>query len=131
MLSEDEIRAVASEVVRRAKATARVDQGTLRRSIAYTYVRGIVTFRQIYYGEYGDNSKLEQIAAQLMPNGVEYRIQLTEFGGATREVSRTKTGRKKQSTILRNIAKTGSDSIKALIAKSIARRKSKDGEKEK
>ena len=49
MLSEAEIRAIASTVVQRAKATARVDQGTLRRSIAYTYVRGVVTFRQIYY----------------------------------------------------------------------------------
>jgi hypothetical protein len=128
MLSEAEIRAIASTVVQRAKATARVDQGTLRRSIAYTYVRGVVTFRQIYYGEYGTNSRLERIAAQLMPNGVEYRIELTDFGGDRVEISRTRSGRRKQTTVLNEIVKNNSPKIKDLISKVLATRKKKDGE---
>ena len=129
MLSEAEIRAIASTVVQRAKATARVDQGTLKRSIAYTYVRGVVTFRQIYYGEYGDNSKLEEIARELMPNGVEYRIELTDFGGGRVEISRTKSGRRKQSTILETISRTGSSNIKKLISKVLSRKKANGKEK--
>lgn len=130
MLTEAEIRAIASTVVQRAKATARVDQGTLKRSIAYTYVRGVVTFRQIYYGEYGDNSKLEEIAAQLMPYGVEYKIELTDFGGSRVEISRTKSGRRKQSTVLQTIARSGSSNIRKLISKALAKKKKNGKEKD-
>lgn len=129
MLEEGEIRAIASEVVRRAKATARVDQGTLKRSIAFTYVGGVVTFRQIFYGVYGDNSQLEKIARQLMPNGVAYKIELTEFGGKTKEIAVSTTGRRRQSTVLANVARTSSTSIKSLISKVLKRKKKdRDGE---
>ena len=63
-MEESEIRTIAKSIVDKAKATARVDQGTLKRSIAYTYVRGEVIFRQIYYGSFGDNSLLEELARQ-------------------------------------------------------------------
>lgn len=129
MLTELEIRAIAANIVQRAKATARVDQGTLKRSIAYTYVKGVVTFRQIYYGVYGDNSQLEKLARQLMPNGVEYRIELTNENGGTYTVTRTKEGRRKVSTVIANVLRNNSPNIRAMITKAIAKRK--DGEEKK
>ena len=66
MLSEVEIRAIAQEVVRRAKGTAHVDTGALKRSISYTYVRQVVIFRELFYGQFGDNSELEKIARKLI-----------------------------------------------------------------
>ena len=130
MLSEAEIRAIANTVVQRAKETARVDQGTLKRSIAYTYVKDVVTFRQIYYGQYGDNSQLEKIARDLMPNGIEYRIIFTDFGGGTVEVTRTRTGRRSQTSTLANVIKNNSPKIRALIGRVLAKKKKKDGEKD-
>jgi hypothetical protein len=123
MLTEAEIRAAAANVVSRAKATARVDQGTLRRSIAYTYVRGVVTFRQIYYGDYGTNSQLEKLARELMPYGVEYRIELTDFGGGTVEISRTKSGRKSIRNVVNSIVRNNSPKIRAMIAKALLKKK--------
>lgn len=98
MLSDIEIEAIASSIVLDAKATARVKDGTLKRSIAKTYIKGEVIFREIYYGQYGDNSKLEELAKKRMPNGVPWKIVYTEFGGKTKEVGRTRMGRTKQST---------------------------------
>lgn len=90
---EAEIREIASSIVAKAKATARVKQGRLKRSIAYTYVRGLVTFRQVYWGSFGDNSLLEKLAAQFMPKGVPYKIELTVLGGKVYEKGVTKQGR--------------------------------------
>lgn len=123
MLTEQEIRAIASTIVQRAKATARVDQGTLKRSISYTISGGVVTFRQIYYGDYKDNSQLEKLARQLMPNGVEYKIELTNESGGTVEISRTKSGRKSQRSVLQNIIKNNSPKIRALIARTLLKKK--------
>lgn len=116
MLTEQEIRAIAYSIVQKAKATARVDQGTLKRSIAFTYVKGVVTFRQIYYGNFGDNSKLEDLAKQYMPYGVPYKIELTKFGGGTYEISRTKTGRRTQKSAVTSANRSGSFNIKRLIS---------------
>lgn len=124
-MEESEIRAIAKSIVDKAKATARVDQGTLKRSIAYTYQRGKVTFRQIYYGEYGDNSQLEELARKYMPKGVEYNIVLTKFGGGTFEVGKTKQGRATKNS-LSNLVRNTTSNIKRLIAKAINKRK--DGE---
>jgi len=126
-LEENEIRTIAKSIVDKAKATARVDQGTLKRSIAYTYIRGLVTFRQIYWGDFGDNSQLEELARQYMPNGIAYNIVLTELGGDTYEKGKTKQGRTTQRKALTE-AKNTSKNIKALIAS--IKKKRKDGEKE-
>ncbi len=128
MLEEQEIRAIASNIVQKAKSTARVDQGTLKRSIAFTYVRGVVTFRQIFYGVYGDNSQLEELAKSYMPNGIPYKIELTEFGGKTVEISRSKTGRRSQRSAIASASRSSSSNIKRLIA---SVKKKKDGDKEK
>ena len=117
MLAEAEVRAIAQNIVNQSKNTARVDTGALKRSISYTYVRGVVTFRELYYGQYGTNSKLEKNAERLMPNGIEWRIIYTDFGGNTRTVGRTRTGRRTQSSAIASAILSGTSKIKALINK--------------
>lgn len=124
-MTEPEIRAIAQSIVTKAKATARVDQGTLKRSIAYTYIRGEVIFRQIYWGAYGDNSMLESLASQYMPFGVPYRVVLTELGGGTFEKGKTKQGRTTQKKAL---ASTSASMTKKYIA--MIKKKRKDGDNE-
>lgn len=123
-MTEEEVRAIAQSIVTKAKATARVDQGTLKRSIAQTYVKGEVIFRQIYWGQYGDNSQLEKLASQYMPYGVPYRIILTELGGGTFEKGKTKQGRTSQRKAL---ASTTASMTKKYIAMITAKRKKEDG----
>lgn len=127
-MDESEVRDIAQSIVTKAKSTARVDQGTLKRSIAYTYIRGKVKFSQIYWGAFGDNSMLERLAGDFMPNGVEYSIVLKEFGGGIYEKGKTKQGRSTQkralaSTSIGNLAKTI-----ALLNK--RKKKNKDGNQE-
>lgn len=128
MLSEVEIRAIAQEVVRRAKNTAHVDTGALKRSISYTYVRQVVIFRELFYGQFGDNSELEKIAKKLIPNGVAWKIIYTNFGGDTYEVGKTRQGRATQRKVLSAVKRTATNRIKALI--NLAQKKRKDGEAE-
>ncbi len=127
MLSETEIRAIAQKVIDESKRTARVDTGALRRSMAFTYIRGVVTFREFVYGQFGDNSMLEKNAIRLMPNGTQWRIIYTQFGGKEVESTPIRKGRASQGNILGNLYKTTTSKIRALIA----RKKSKDGEAEK
>jgi hypothetical protein len=126
-MEESEIRAIAKSIVDKAKATARVKQGRLKRSIAYTYVRGEVIFRQVFWGSFGDNSLLEKLASQFMPYGVPYRIILTELGGDTYEKGKTKQGRTSQRKAL-TAAKNTSSNIKKLIALVKKQREKEDGE---
>lgn len=129
MLSEVEIRAIAQTIVNKAKSTAHVDQGSLKKSIAYTYVRDVVIFRELYYGQWNDNSLLEKYANQLMPNGVAWKIVYTKLGGDTYEVGKTKQGRATQRKAVAVALRNSTNNIKALIAS--VRNKRKDGEKEK
>lgn len=124
-MQEAEIREIARSIVQKAKATARVQQGRLKRSIAYTYVRDEVIFRQVYWGSFGDNSLLEKLASQYMPRGVPYRIILTELGGDTYERGKTKTGRSTVKKAIKEATNTTSSSIKRLVA---LIKKKRDGE---
>ena len=126
-MTEEQVRAIAQSIVTKAKATARVDQGTLKRSIAFTYIKGEVIFRQIYWGQYGDNSQLEKLASQFMPFGVPYKIILTELGGATFEKGKTKQGRTSQRKALASTTKTMTQKYIASILK---KRKKEDGKEE-
>lgn len=127
MLSDTEIRAIAQKVVDESKRTARVDDGTLKRSIRQTVTRGVYEFREIYYGQYGTNSMLEENAAKMMPRGVPWKIIYLEIDGSTREVGKTKQGRASQRSSLNSLVKSTTSKIRALIAQ----RKKKDGEAEK
>lgn len=125
MLTEIEIRAIAQRVVTESKSTAKVDTGALKRSMAFTYIRGMVTFRQFIYGQYGYNSMLEKNAIRLMPYGVQWRIIYTTFGGDEIEIGRTRQGRATQRSTIKSLAKSTTSRIRDLIAIS---RSKKDGE---
>lgn len=125
MLDELEIRAIAQEVVTKAKRTAHVDQGSLKKSIAFTYVKGLLTFRELYYGQWNDNSELEKLARQLVPNGVSWRIVYTKLGGDTYEVGRTKQGRATRKKTIATILRTGTTNAKNLILKARGKKKDK------
>ena len=130
MLAEVEIRAIAKTIVDKAKRTAKVDQGSLKRSIAYTYVRNEVIFRELYYGQWNDNSQLEEYATQLIPNGVKWKIIYTILGGDTYEVGKTRQGRTTQKKAVATALRNSSKNIKNLIALVRANRK-KDEESDK
>jgi hypothetical protein len=126
MLTDQEIRAIAQRVVDQTKSTARVDTGALKRSISYTYVKGLVTFRMIYYGQFGKNAELEKNASKLMPRGVEWRIIYTKFGGNTYEVGRTRQGRATQKSLLPTLSRIGTTAVTNLINRIRNRGKKKD-----
>lgn len=127
MLSETEIRAVAQKVIDQSKSSARVDTGALKRSMAFTYIRGVVTFRQFVYGQFGDNSKLEKNAIRLMPYGTKWRIVYTQFGGREVDSTAVRNGRASQGSVLGDLFKTTTSKIRALIA----RKKANDGKEKK
>jgi len=127
LLSEIEIRAIAKTIVDKAKKTAKVDQGSLKRSIAYTYVRNEVIFRELYYGQWNDNSQLEKYANELMPNGVKWKIIYTALGGEEYEVGRTRQGRTTQKKAVATALRNSSNNIKKLIALVRANRKKDEG----
>ena len=126
MLTETEIRAICEKIKAESKRSARYETGALQRSIAFTIFRGVVTFRQFFYGKYGENSQLEKNCIRLMPNGVQWRIIYTDFGGKEVEVGKTRQGRASQRSVLGDIFKTTTSKIRALIAQ----KKNKDGEAE-
>ena len=130
MLNENEIRAVAQKIVTDSKDTAHVDQGSLRKSIAYTYKKGEVTFRELYYGQWNDNSQLEKNAKRDMPYGVNWKIIYTELGGDEYEKTVTRAGRKSQRLVKKSISnRVSTSNAQALI--SLIQKKRKDGEKKK
>lgn len=139
-MEEQEVRTICKSIVDKAKATAAVDQGRLKRSIAYTYIRGVVKFRQVYWGYFGDNSYLDKLAAQFMPRGIPYSIELTVLGGGVYKGNdkglltsgKTRYGRSLPKTALKRAQNTTSKSINAL-AKRVAKEREKarnDGETE-
>lgn len=123
MLEEKEVRKIAQRVVDMSKRSARVDTGALRRSISYTYVKNVVIFRELFYGQFKENSQLEKNARRLMPNGTEWKIIYTSFGGETIEISPTRKGRASQRSILSTLTSGSTNRIKALIARNRAKRK--------
>ena len=123
MLSEIEIFAIAKNIVDKAKKTAKVDQGSLKKSIAFTYVRNEVIFRELFYGQWNDNSQLEKYANSMMPNGVKWKIIYTELGGDTYEVGKTRTGRNVQSKAVAQASRNSSERIRKLISLVRANRK--------
>ncbi len=129
-LTELEARAIAQRVVNAAKATAHVDTGALKRSISFTYVRGVIIFRQLYYGVYYENSRLEDYAEQYIPYGQPWKLVLTKFGGETVEIGKTAGGRALRKVIKEYVGKTTTSKIKDLIRAKKLRDALKNGEAE-
>jgi hypothetical protein len=121
MLEESVIRAAAQKVVTLSKSSARIDTGALKRSISYSYVKGVVIFRELYYGKFGNNSMLEKNARKYIPYGTAWKIIYTTFGGKTVEVTSTVAGRRSQTSLIGNLLSTSTNKIKALIARNKAK----------
>lgn len=84
---------IAEQVVVKSKAEANVDTGRLRRSINQKVQRGVIVFREYYYGQYGDNSTLEKNAKELMGN-IPYKIErLDEEGNIVEGLNKANSGR--------------------------------------
>ena len=88
---EDEV--IAEQVVVKSKSEANVDTGRLRRSINQKVQRGIIVFREYFYGQYGDNSTLEKNAKQMM-GVIPYKIErLDEEGNIVQGLNKASSGR--------------------------------------
>lgn len=88
---EDEV--IAEQVVVKSKSEANVDTGRLRRSINQKVQRGIIVFREYFYGQYGDNSTLEKNAKQMM-GVIPYKIErLDEEGNIVEGLNKANSGR--------------------------------------
>jgi hypothetical protein len=128
VLTETEIRAIAQRVVNESKLSARVEDGTLKRSIKYTINRGVYEFRQMIYGQYGTNSQLEKNIRKYMPYGTKWELIYLEIDGKDGERTGIRKGRATKTSIVSQLTKSTTERIRNLIA---ATRKKKDGEAEK
>lgn len=127
---EDE--AVAQRVVEKSKGEARIDTGRLKRSINQKVQRGVIVFREYYYGQYEDangkrNSSLEENAKAMMGN-IPYKIErLDEEGDITQGVNKATSGR----VLTYERQKKRESRAKELMLIIIAKRKKDDEESKK
>lgn len=93
--SVEELKSIAREIVRKSKSSAHVDTGRLKRSISFVVnLQGVVTFTEVFYGQFGDNSDLEENIRSMWPNGVSYNLIYTDDDGKPYQVVRkTASGR--------------------------------------
>lgn len=93
--SIEELRKIAREIVRKSKSAAHVDTGRLKMTISYVINReGIFTFTEVFYGQFGENSDLEENIKSMWPNGVSYNLIYTDDDGKPYQVVRkTASGR--------------------------------------
>jgi hypothetical protein len=124
--SDKQVKELVKQVVEETKKTARVDTGFLKRSIRGNWFNKVATFREIFYGAYGENSKLVENAKKIMPKDIEWQvIFVDEDGKETPIEGKTKTGRKisRKSVTSENVS---TKNIKALIASIKANGEKKD-----
>lgn len=87
--SEKEIRAIGNDIMRKSKSDSRVDTGYLRRSIGFIInEKGVPTFTEVFYGQFGDNSDLEENIKSMMPAGVQWQLIYTDEDGRAYQVVR-------------------------------------------
>ena len=90
--------ALAERVVAKSRNEARVDTGRLKDSINKKVQRGVIVFREYFYGAYPEkrgrkNSTLEENAKAMMGD-VPYKIErLDEDGNSILEVNKATSGR--------------------------------------
>lgn len=87
--SESDIREYASTIVAASKRTAHVDTGRLKRSISYVInLQGLLTFTEVFYGQFGDNSDLEENIRANLPDGIPWQLIYTDDNGNPYQVVR-------------------------------------------
>jgi len=90
-----ELRAIISKIESISKEQARVDTGTLERSI-YGIIneRGVAEFGEMYYGQFGTNSRLEENINKYFPKSEPFKLVYMDFDGVEYVAKeRTKRGR--------------------------------------
>lgn len=108
---------LAEQVVQKSKREANVDTGRLRRSINQKVQRGVIVFREYYYGEYGDNSTLEENAKKMMGD-IPYKIErLDESGDIVEGVNKATSGRVLRYERQKKREKKQKEDITALLIK--------------
>lgn len=92
---EDVLRGIAREIVRKSKAEAHVDTGLLKRSIRYVInLNGVFTFTEMFYGQFHDNSSLQENIDLLWPDSEPYLIiYQDDKGGPAQIVRKSASGR--------------------------------------
>lgn len=93
--SRSELNTICRDIVSKSKASSKVDTGRLKRSISFVFdLQGVPTFTEVFYGQFGDNSDLEENIKALMPNGVAWKLIYTDDNGQPFQVIRsTASGR--------------------------------------
>jgi hypothetical protein len=90
-----ELRPIINKIESISKEQARVDTGTLERSI-YGIIneKGIAEFGEMYYGQFGTNSKLEENINKYFPKNEPFKLVYMDFDGVEYVAKeRTKRGR--------------------------------------
>jgi len=117
VLTTTEIRVIAQKIVNLSKASSNIDTGFLRRSISYTIEQNVFIFVEVFYGQFGTNSKLEQNARRLMPSGVKWRMRYTDINRSVLEEGKVQTGRNSINKIVDTIGRQSTTAVTALINK--------------
>lgn len=91
----DELKDKAKMIVELSKKDARVDTGRLKRSISYVInLQGVFTFTEVFYGQFGENSDLEENIKRYWPKEQPFNLIYTDDNGAPYQVVRkTSSGR--------------------------------------
>lgn len=77
-----ELKAIAREIVKKSKETARVDTGRLKRSISYVVnLEGIITFTEAHYGQIDGNSQLLENIKCMFPKDEPYNYSVQDDSG--------------------------------------------------
>jgi len=128
--TDAELKKIVRDVVREAKGSAHIETGYLKRSIRGDVVgkNRSLEFRQVVYGVYNNNSRLVQIAENLVPKDIQWEVILEdEEGNITQANGISRTGRKiKRSSISSSIGSTSK--ITALINQLRGKKKNDTGE---
>ena len=90
-----EYKDIAKAIVKKSKAEAHVDTGRLKRSINWTVnLNGVITFTEAFYGQFHENSNLEENIKEMMPSGVAWSLIYQDDNGNPYQVVRkTASGR--------------------------------------
>jgi hypothetical protein len=93
MRSTSELQSIAREIVAKSKKSAHVDTGRLKRSISYVInLQGIPTFTEVFYGQFGDNSDLEENLKAMWPRDEPYNLIWVDDNGNPYQVIRKTAG---------------------------------------
>lgn len=112
-----ELRQIINKIKEKSKDEARVDTGFLKRSI-YGVIneRGIAEFGEIFYGQFGENSFLEENINKMFPKNLPYKLVYFDEDGVEYVAKRRTTGGR---TIKPENPKKGKDIASSNIRKFI------------